>query len=122
MLHTKVKTEKRGTLLLLPQERGPPHGFPTTVARRGRKQIRDSLKASSRNRGTEGLNGKIQDVFKMPPLTACQANAIGEPVNLRIQSKLEPEEETKPVIDMTSDTVLSMSSLIYKNMDRWKKI
>ncbi|XP_003225014.2 protein lin-37 homolog [Anolis carolinensis] len=72
--------------------------------------------------GTEGLNGKIQDVFKMPSPTACQANAMGEPVNLRIPSPLEPEEETKPVIDMASDTVPSMSSLIYKNMDRWKKI
>ncbi|XP_060639897.2 protein lin-37 homolog [Anolis sagrei] len=72
--------------------------------------------------GTEGLNGKIQDVFKMPPPIACQANATGEPVNLRIASPLEPEEETKPVIDMASDTVPSMSSLIYKNMDRWKKI
>ncbi|XP_042294784.1 protein lin-37 homolog [Sceloporus undulatus] len=72
--------------------------------------------------GTEGLNGRIQDVFKLPPPTACQTNAMGEPVNLRIPSPLKPEEETKEVLDMASDPVPSMSTLIYENMERWKKI
>lgn len=69
----------------------------------------------------DGLNGKSQDVCKLPPPTPCQINPMGEPVNLRIPLPLEPED-SKLAIATTPDTVPSMSSLIYKNMERWKKI
>ncbi|XP_044290951.1 protein lin-37 homolog isoform X2 [Varanus komodoensis] len=71
--------------------------------------------------GSAGLNGKSQDVHKLPPPTSCQTNTAGEPVNLRIPSPLQPEE-AKVVVDTASEAVPSMSSLIYKNMERWKKI
>ncbi|XP_053122669.1 protein lin-37 homolog [Hemicordylus capensis] len=71
--------------------------------------------------GAEGLNGKSQDVCKLPPPTPCHTNASGETVNLRIPSPLEPEE-AKVVVDKAAEAVPSMSSLIYKNMERWKKI
>ncbi|XP_062996814.1 protein lin-37 homolog isoform X2 [Elgaria multicarinata webbii] len=72
--------------------------------------------------GSEGLNGKSQDVYKLPPPTSCQTNATGEPVNLRIPSPLEPEKEAKAAVEPAPEPVPSMSSLIYKNMERWKKI
>uniref|UniRef100_A0A8D0BBR6 Lin-37 DREAM MuvB core complex component n=1 Tax=Salvator merianae TaxID=96440 RepID=A0A8D0BBR6_SALMN len=71
--------------------------------------------------GTEGLNGKSQDVYKLPPPIPSQVDSAGVPVNLRIPPPLEPEESKAPV-DLAADTVPSMSSLIYKNMERWKKI
>ncbi|XP_077193175.1 protein lin-37 homolog isoform X2 [Paroedura picta] len=70
----------------------------------------------------EGLNGKGQDVYKLPPPTSCPTNTSGDPVNLRIPSPLEPEEEAKGAVDTAPDPVPSMSSLIYKNMEQWKKI
>ncbi|XP_060131693.1 protein lin-37 homolog isoform X1 [Zootoca vivipara] len=72
--------------------------------------------------GAEGLNGKSQDVYKLPPPVPCHADAAGEPVNLRIPSPLEPEDKAKVAADTASDAVPSMSSLIHKNMERWKKI
>uniref|UniRef100_A0A8D0GKU8 Lin-37 DREAM MuvB core complex component n=1 Tax=Sphenodon punctatus TaxID=8508 RepID=A0A8D0GKU8_SPHPU len=71
--------------------------------------------------GTEGLNGKSQDVHKLPPPTSCQAPATGEMTNLRIPSPLPLEEKVLP-FDTTPDPAPSISSLIYKNMERWKKI
>ncbi|KAJ6663814.1 hypothetical protein lerEdw1_009893, partial [Lerista edwardsae] len=71
--------------------------------------------------GADGLNGKSQDVCKLPPPTPCQTNPVGEPVNLRIPLPLEPEE-AKVAVSTAPDPVPSMSSLIYKNMERWKKI
>ncbi|XP_074927252.1 protein lin-37 homolog isoform X2 [Chelonoidis abingdonii] len=69
----------------------------------------------------EGLNGKSQDVYKLPPPCAGLENAGGESVSSRIPSPLPPEDgESFP--DMTPDARPSMSSLIYKNMERWKKI
>ncbi|XP_061453061.1 protein lin-37 homolog isoform X2 [Rhineura floridana] len=72
--------------------------------------------------GAEGQNGKCQDVYKLPPPIPSHTNATGEPVNLRVPSLLEPEEETKVAVDTAPDAMPSMSSLIYKNMERWKKI
>ncbi|XP_007430621.1 protein lin-37 homolog isoform X2 [Python bivittatus] len=72
--------------------------------------------------GVEVLNGKIQDVYKLPPPVPCQTNTAGEPINLRIPFPAESEEETKVATDTSSDAVPSMSTLIYKNMERWKKI
>ncbi|XP_039181601.1 protein lin-37 homolog isoform X2 [Crotalus tigris] len=72
--------------------------------------------------GDEVLNGKIQDVYKLPPPIPCQTNPAGEPVNLRIPFPPASEEETKVAAETTSESVPSMSTLIYKNMERWKKI
>ncbi|XP_020668952.1 protein lin-37 homolog [Pogona vitticeps] len=77
--------------------------------------------------GAEGLNGKAQDVFRLPPPTTSQTNAAGEPINLRVPAPLEPEEDAKAALDMflpteASEAVPSMSTLIFKNMERWKKI
>uniref|UniRef100_A0A8C3F098 Lin-37 DREAM MuvB core complex component n=1 Tax=Chrysemys picta bellii TaxID=8478 RepID=A0A8C3F098_CHRPI len=71
--------------------------------------------------GAEGLNGKSQNVYKLPPPCAGLENAGGESVSTRIPSPLPPEDgESLP--DTTPDARPSMSSLIYKNMERWKKI
>ncbi|XP_073178921.1 protein lin-37 homolog isoform X2 [Lepidochelys kempii] len=71
--------------------------------------------------GAEGLNGKSQDVYKLPPPCAGLESAGGESVSTRIPSPLPPEDGGLPP-DMTPDPRPSMSSLIYKNMERWKKI
>uniref|UniRef100_A0A8C4Y8P7 Lin-37 DREAM MuvB core complex component n=1 Tax=Gopherus evgoodei TaxID=1825980 RepID=A0A8C4Y8P7_9SAUR len=71
--------------------------------------------------GAEGLNGKSQDVYKLPPPCAGLENAGGESVSARIPSPLPPEDGESPS-DMILDARPSMSSLIYKNMERWKKI
>ncbi|XP_037738865.1 protein lin-37 homolog isoform X1 [Chelonia mydas] len=71
--------------------------------------------------GAEGLNGKSQDVYKLPPPCAGLESAGGESVSARIPSPLPPEDGGLPP-DMTPDPRPSMSSLIYKNMERWKKI
>nr|XP_033818412.1 protein lin-37 homolog isoform X1 [Geotrypetes seraphini] len=71
--------------------------------------------------GTDGLNGKCQDVHRLPPPAPCQLNNAGETVNLRIPSPLLHTEE--PInINTPPDQAPTMSTLIYKNMDRWKKI
>ncbi|TFJ98026.1 spliceosome RNA helicase DDX39B-like [Platysternon megacephalum] len=71
--------------------------------------------------GAEGLNGKSQNVYKLPPPCAGLENAGGESVSARIPSPLPPENGGLPP-DTTPDARPSMSSLIYKNMERWKKI
>ncbi|XP_065276357.1 protein lin-37 homolog [Emys orbicularis] len=71
--------------------------------------------------GAEGLNGKSQNVYKLPPPCAGLENAGGESVSARIPSPLPPEDGGS-LPDTTPDARPSMSSLIYKNMERWKKI
>ncbi|XP_075763092.1 protein lin-37 homolog isoform X1 [Pelodiscus sinensis] len=70
--------------------------------------------------GAEGLNGKSQDVYKLPPPCAGPESAGGEVVSTRIPSPLPPEEGG-PRLDTPAGPLPSMSSLIYRNMERWKK-
>ncbi|XP_053308106.1 protein lin-37 homolog [Spea bombifrons] len=67
----------------------------------------------------EGVNGNDENVYRLPPPLPCPVTDGGEPVNLRIPLHLPTEEEP---LNLNNETTPSMSSLISKNMDRWKKI
>ncbi|KAG8143285.1 hypothetical protein E2320_000530 [Naja naja] len=105
----------RNSPMVREQERSPSPNLPTLL---------------EDEEGVEVLNGKIQDVYKLPSPIPCQTNPAGEPINLRIPFPPASEEETKVAAEMvrpscklrTSEAVPSMSTLIYKNMERWKKI
>uniref|UniRef100_A0A3P8N6Z8 Lin-37 DREAM MuvB core complex component n=1 Tax=Astatotilapia calliptera TaxID=8154 RepID=A0A3P8N6Z8_ASTCA len=64
---------------------------------------------------TDTINGKGQNVYRLPPPTACPVNSSGEPINLRI-----PPTE-KPTVTKLTDVAVS-GSLICDHMERWKKI
>uniref|UniRef100_A0A667Z8S0 Lin-37 DREAM MuvB core complex component n=1 Tax=Myripristis murdjan TaxID=586833 RepID=A0A667Z8S0_9TELE len=66
--------------------------------------------------GTDMLNGKGQNVYKLPPPASCPVSPSGEPVNLRI-----PPTE-KPTVTQLTDPVPVSGSLIRDHMERWKKI
>uniref|UniRef100_A0A0B8RYF8 Protein lin-37-like protein n=1 Tax=Philothamnus irregularis TaxID=1899461 RepID=A0A0B8RYF8_9SAUR len=97
----------RNSPMVREQERSPSPNLPTLL---------------EDEEGVEVLNGKIQDVYKLPSPIPCQTNPAGEPINLRIPFPPASEEETKVAAETTSEAVPSMSTLIYKNMERWKKI
>ncbi|KAM4601229.1 protein lin-37 homolog [Polymixia lowei] len=65
---------------------------------------------------TDMLNGKAQNVYRLPPPTACPVNSAGEPVNLRI-----PQTE-KPTVTKQTDSAPVSGPLICDHMERWKKI
>ncbi|XP_017345601.1 protein lin-37 homolog isoform X1 [Ictalurus punctatus] len=62
------------------------------------------------------LNGKVQNIYHLPPPGSCPVNESGDPVNLRI-----PPTE-KPTISQSTDTASGASSLMFNHMKRWKKI
>ncbi|XP_028679219.1 protein lin-37 homolog [Erpetoichthys calabaricus] len=64
------------------------------------------------------LNGKAQNIYRMPPPSCCPVNPSGEPVNLRIPCPLPAPE--KPVSSDLSES--TPASLLYNHMERWKKI
>ncbi|XP_056681307.1 protein lin-37 homolog isoform X2 [Monodelphis domestica] len=67
----------------------------------------------------EVSNGKSRDVYKLPPPTApCPP---GEAPSPRIPSPLRPEGQEASE-DPPPETAPTMSSLIYRNMERWKRI
>lgn len=69
----------------------------------------------------EVMNGAAQDVYRMPDPTPCPVNDAGEPQNLRIPSTEQSTEE--PVnINLAPESMPTISTLIYENMDRWKKV
>ncbi|KAJ0000283.1 hypothetical protein NQD34_012125 [Periophthalmus magnuspinnatus] len=65
---------------------------------------------------TDNVNGKEQDVHRLPPPTPCPVNSSGEPINLRI-----PPTD-KPAVKKPTDKVPSSGSRISDHMVRWKKI
>ncbi|CAK6960443.1 protein lin-37 homolog [Scomber scombrus] len=65
---------------------------------------------------TDMINGKGQNVYRLPPPTSCPVNTSGEPINLRI-----PQTE-KPTVTKSTDSVPIPGSLICDHMERWKKI
>ncbi|KPP65617.1 hypothetical protein Z043_115954 [Scleropages formosus] len=62
------------------------------------------------------LNGKGQNVYRLPQPLPCPVSPSGEPVNLRI-----PVTE-KPTVTKPSESVPLSANLLYNHMDRWKKI
>ncbi|XP_068612286.1 protein lin-37 homolog [Brachionichthys hirsutus] len=62
------------------------------------------------------INGKGQNVYRLPPPSCCPVNTSGEPINLRI-----PQIE-KPTVTKLNDSVPVSGSLICDHMERWKKI
>ncbi|XP_053546137.1 protein lin-37 homolog [Bombina bombina] len=67
------------------------------------------------------VNGNTQDFYRLPPPLSCPVTEKGEPVNLRIPSPL-PRDGEPLNLNTPPELTPSMSSLIYQNMDRWKKI
>uniref|UniRef100_A0A3P9ISE7 Lin-37 DREAM MuvB core complex component n=1 Tax=Oryzias latipes TaxID=8090 RepID=A0A3P9ISE7_ORYLA len=64
---------------------------------------------------TDMINGKGQNVYRLPSPTLCQVSSSGEPVNLRIPL-VEKPAVTK---DIAKYLVKSLRS---DHMERWKKI
>ncbi|XP_017167858.1 protein lin-37 homolog isoform X2 [Mus musculus] len=69
--------------------------------------------------GSEVINSKNRDVYKLPPPTA--PGPLGDACRSRIPSPLQPETEGTPD-DEPSEPEPSPSTLIYRNMQRWKRI
>ncbi|XP_013377845.1 PREDICTED: protein lin-37 homolog isoform X5 [Chinchilla lanigera] len=69
--------------------------------------------------GSEVTNNKSRDVYKLPPPTA--PGPPGDACRSRIPSPLQPETQGTPD-DEPSEPEPSPSILIYRNMQRWKRI
>nr|KAF6407108.1 lin-37 DREAM MuvB core complex component [Molossus molossus] len=69
--------------------------------------------------GSEVTNSKSCDVYKLPPPTA--PGPPGDACRSRIPSPLQPEIQGIPD-DEPSEPEPSPSTLIYRNMQRWKRI
>uniref|UniRef100_A0A8D1LLR6 Lin-37 DREAM MuvB core complex component n=2 Tax=Sus scrofa TaxID=9823 RepID=A0A8D1LLR6_PIG len=69
--------------------------------------------------GSEVTNSKSRDVYKLPPPTA--PGPPGDTCRSRIPSPLQPETQGAPD-DEPSEPEPSPSTLIYRNMQRWKRI
>ncbi|XP_078479995.1 LOW QUALITY PROTEIN: protein lin-37 homolog [Lampetra planeri] len=65
---------------------------------------------------TDTINGKGQNVFRLPPPTRCPSSTSGEPVNLRV-----PQTE-KPCVSKSTDSIPVSGSFLCDHMERWKKI
>lgn len=64
---------------------------------------------------TDMINGKGQNVYRLPPPVSSPLSPSGEPINLRI-----PQTEKPSVTKLTEVSV--SGSLIGDHMERWKKI
>lgn len=64
---------------------------------------------------TDMINGKGQNVYRLPPPVSGPVGSSGEPINLRI-----PQTE-KPTVSKLTEVSVS-GSLISDHMERWKKI
>ncbi|XP_005862495.1 PREDICTED: protein lin-37 homolog isoform X2 [Myotis brandtii] len=69
--------------------------------------------------GSEVTTSKSRDVYKLPPPTA--PGPPGDACRSRIPSPLQPETQGTPE-DEPSEPSPSPSTLIYRNMQRWKRI
>ncbi|XP_036296726.1 protein lin-37 homolog isoform X6 [Pipistrellus kuhlii] len=69
--------------------------------------------------GSEVTISKSRDVYKLPPPTA--PGPSGDACRSRIPSPLQPETQGTPE-DEPSEPSPSPSTLIYRNMQRWKRI
>ncbi|XP_051535127.1 protein lin-37 homolog [Myxocyprinus asiaticus] len=72
--------------------------------------------SSGEDEMTDMLNGKGQNVYRLPPPVSCSVNSAGELVNLRI-----PPVE-KPAESQSVDSAAGASPLIFSHIKRWKKI
>ena len=69
--------------------------------------------------GSEVINCKSCDVYKLPPPTS--PGSLGDTCRSQIPSPLQPETQGTPD-DKPSEPEPSLSTLIYRNMQRWKRI
>lgn len=69
--------------------------------------------------GSEAANSKSRDVYKLPPPMAL--GPPGDACSSRVPSPLQPETQGSPDHE-TSEPEPSRSTLIYRNMQRWKRI
>ncbi|KAM9782926.1 protein lin-37 homolog [Neosynchiropus ocellatus] len=62
------------------------------------------------------INGKDQNVYKLPPPVVGPCTSSGEPINLRI-----PPSE-KPTVSKSTPSAPASGSLLCNHMERWKRI
>lgn len=56
------------------------------------------------------MNGKGQDVYRLPPPASCPLSTSGEPINLRI-----PQTEKATVTKVLYEMLISDSVYLYSN-------
>ncbi|KAM8793666.1 protein lin-37 homolog [Eudromia elegans] len=89
-----------------PRARGDPEGARAAPAATGSAPGGDPQAAA-------GHAGKGPDVFALPPPTAAPPRRVPSPLG---------REEGAPPPDRPPEPAPSTSSLIYKNMERWKRV
>ncbi|XP_078062328.1 protein lin-37 homolog [Mustelus asterias] len=67
------------------------------------------------------MNGKCQDVYKLPEPSPCSLNNPDQPGRLRIPSPL-PSTEKPLNLNMSRSNVPGVPTLLFNHMERWKKI
>ncbi|XP_018427456.1 PREDICTED: protein lin-37 homolog [Nanorana parkeri] len=67
------------------------------------------------------VNGSSQNIFHLPSPTPSPVTEGGEPVNLRIPSPI-PRDEDQLNLSLPTEQSPSMTTLIRRNMDRWKNV
>ncbi|XP_068097964.1 protein lin-37 homolog [Hyperolius riggenbachi] len=67
------------------------------------------------------VNGSSQNIYQLPPPLPGHVTEKGVPINLRVPPPL-PMEEDPLNINTPSEQVPSMTTLICRNMERWKKV
>ncbi|XP_030894424.1 protein lin-37 homolog isoform X4 [Leptonychotes weddellii] len=104
---------------LQPLANGHPPASPTSGGRRGGRWMTGWLREAHSDPSSEVTNSKSRDVYKLPPPTA--PGPPGDACRSRIPSPLQPETQGTPD-DEPSEPEPSPSTLIYRNMQRWKRI
>lgn len=67
------------------------------------------------------VNGSSQNIYHLPLPVPCPVTESGDPVNLRIPSPF-PRDEDQLNLSIPAEQTPSMTTLICRNMERWKKV
>ncbi|XP_072283472.1 protein lin-37 homolog [Pyxicephalus adspersus] len=69
----------------------------------------------------EVVNGSSQNIYHLPPPTPRPMTENGEPINLRMPSPI-PRDDDPLNLTIPIEQSPSMTTLICRNMERWKKV
>ncbi|KAM5132237.1 protein lin-37 homolog [Mantella aurantiaca] len=67
------------------------------------------------------VNGSSQNIYHLPPPVPSHVTESGEPINMRIPSPV-PRDEDRLILGIPAEQTPSMTTLICRNMERWKKV
>ncbi|KAM9298881.1 protein lin-37 homolog [Gastrophryne carolinensis] len=67
------------------------------------------------------VNGTCQNIYSLPAPLSSPVTETGEPINLRIPSPV-PRDDDPLNLSTPLDQTPSMTTLICRNMERWKKV